>query len=186
MNYRFLCVECNIVINIDDVFDLKGFIKVTASFERVIKNITRDTQFFLGYIDVDEWNAPNFSSCLERYAINGQECYPDHLEKEVTTCPPKLVFHLKEKLPVAAEDQINVVGAYSEARPRNGEFSLAWLTPTIDPTVTIRLPQGFLSSVSFGVPGEVISSSKIANSHTLKGAQFPGQEITVRWWPITT
>ena len=48
MNYRFLCVECNIVIDIDDVFDLKGFIKVTARFERVIKISRAIRNFFQG------------------------------------------------------------------------------------------------------------------------------------------
>jgi hypothetical protein len=182
MNYKTLCKESRLVVKIEPLAT-EGYVQVTASFERVIENTTQNIEPFMPYIDVDEWSVPNFSSSLQQYTVNGIEYYPDRLNQRKSVSPPKLIFQ-GEDVSMPASGEVHVVGKYCEARPSNGEFSVAWTTPTLNPTVTILLPKGFAGSCSFGVPGETLNSSAIDHTYALRGSQFPGQETSIRWWPV--
>jgi hypothetical protein len=55
---------------------------------------------------------------------------------------------------------------------------------TVNPTIVVRASKDLCHQCTFGVPGEQIEVSAIEKKYQLKGTQFPGQEIKIRWWPV--
>ena len=155
--------------------------RVDISFERVIENITRNSETFTPFLDIDEWGFRGKSSslCYCYIEMSGQK----FVAKQKENGPGGKLVYKVDPISVPSKASIRFIGKFSEFRRRNGEVSLGWGTATVNPVVRVSLPEGFSHTCSFGIPGEQIEASRIDKNHELHGTQFPGQETKIRWWP---
>jgi hypothetical protein len=180
ISYKFICTEHRTVIEIVEIAETE-FVRVTVSTERILKNISRHAEALGNHFALDEWGFPEhrtmIGECsmeLDQEVLKGAN-FPDYEDEG-------MVGQKTDERSIARSGTAKLITRGSEVHRNNGEIMLGFDAPTVRPSVDIRIPDGFKYALSFGVPGERVVESKIAKSHRLEGAQFPGQATRLRWW----
>ena len=181
IGYRFICTEHHTIIEITEVGD--GLVRVHMSAERILKNISNQPQSLEGRFAIDEWGFDGRRSVIEQCTmeVGGEKLVAGHNSDPEYGQGDAIGFITQPRNIKSGETAKVVIKGYEFHRD-NGVMLMGFRTPTIKPVVDLRLPDGFKHKCSFGVPGERIVQSEIAKRYTLDGAQFPSQNIWLRWW----
>jgi hypothetical protein len=181
INYKFLCIEHAMIINVVPLTD--RLVRVDISVERTLKNISRHPELASSQIVLDEWDYSVHRSTIDQCVLLiGTERKnsipdPDHAQRVDAIC------NKTESIEIKPGHTFKTISKGSEIHRRNGVLFRSFPNPTINPVVTVQAPAGFNNSCTFGVPGEKIIASEISKQWKLDGTQFPGQYTRVRWWP---
>jgi hypothetical protein len=179
ISYKFLCTKYYGVINVVSAGD--DLVRVEMSSERTIRNISSHTENYKAILHLDEWgfdgNPSRVTQCIAEY--NGEKY-------EGKVVPPdrgSAIGTDTEDIPVKSGGEVVTVAKGYEFHRSNGLLILNLRSPTLNPIINVTTPDDLQHECSFGVPGEKIDVSRIANRYELNGTHFPGQVIKLRWWP---
>ena len=185
ISYKFICTDSLLIVSIDPIGN--GLVRVNIKIERTAKNITRHTESMPIGFAVDEWGFHNHTSGISKCAYEmgdgiWRDCGDDPSYSATKYALGKIS---KEPLRVKSGQIIRFVAEGWEIQRENGNFWMFNSAPAINPVIEVNIPAPFLHGCSFGVPGEKVLTSSIAAHYRLDGAQFPGQNVQIRWWKPT-
>jgi hypothetical protein len=97
------------------------------------------------------------------------------------TTPHSLEVQTDEVM-VLPDHKVKVRGKATQYRRIDDMIFETFLYPAINPKIDVTIPDDFEHYVEFGTKGDV-EKAKYRNLYTLSGVYFPGQYMSVRWWP---
>ncbi|MDX2201420.1 MAG: hypothetical protein NW223_01595 [Hyphomicrobiaceae bacterium] len=180
IGYKFVATSHYSVVSIEEIEGTE-YVTVTTKTEREIKNVSHHAEQMWNYLSQDEWGIPNHPSkvhtCIMKIGTTILEGEPDkEAEKEGA------IGLMTKKKSLASGESATLIQVGSEVHRNNSQLVMFYDCPTVGPVVRIEIPENFRHAISFGVPGERMTRSSIAEEHTLDGTQFPGQGTRLRWW----
>ncbi|HEV2549016.1 MAG TPA: hypothetical protein VGU20_16865 [Stellaceae bacterium] len=182
IGFKFICERHYMRVIIEPIDD--EAVRVTCELERRLRNITAFPEETRGFCSVDEWGfAQERSRIIDcRAQVEGKEAI---VAPEPERAASKVTARTEDVL-VYPDQYVHLRSKWIEIKRRNDELSLVLLSPTKNPEMDVSLPAGLQCSASFGLPGERIEKSEYSHRYLMTGTYFPGQRMSVRWWPQVT
>jgi hypothetical protein len=183
IDYRFICTDHHSIVEVIEVGD--GLVRVNISSERTLKNITRQTESIDGRFAIDEWGFPGRTSVIEQCTLKiGDQRFEAKVNSDYNQ--GDAIGWVTEKKSVKSNETAHMIVKGYEFHRTNSVLIMGYRAPSVRPVLDLHFPNGFKHRCSFGVPGERIVSSEITKRYTLDGAQFPSQNMWIRWWKDQT
>jgi hypothetical protein len=178
ISYKFMCTESRMIVKLEPIIDTE-LVRVHICMERTIKNISRDAETTDFGFALDEWGFPSQQSEIK-------ECTYD-IGDGPTVCPIEnhddpVIERKATAFEIKSGHAFKLVMKGSEVHRDNDALRGFHRHPAVNPIVEVQIPSNFRHGFSFGVPGEKVEPSRIANIYRLEGTQFPGQCSYLRWW----
>jgi hypothetical protein len=180
IEYKFLCVKHHMILRLIPLDG--GLFRLEISIERTVRNISRESQKVKNSFALDEWGHDQKSeieTCMMRF---GDQTYSD-TRPRLDLSIDAIGLETKKVVSLKHGQEVTFVSKGYEIKPANSEHLISFRYPTVNPVVNVEMPPGFSHSFGFGVPGEEMMKSSIAERYELTGTQFPGQYMRLRWWP---
>lgn len=180
-DYKFFCEDHVMTIKIEPVAG-QSYVRIISKIERIIKNISSKTQTKAGYIHIDEWDFPEKSKVMEcsvKFIETGKEYKmgaPNVLED-------RSVMAETENVAIPPGKSISVSTSWEEYKYKNDDLEFFFTVPTLNPTIQIQAPEGFVVRQDFGTEEQEKKMDPHNPRTTLIGILFPLQRIRIRWWP---
>lgn len=189
INYRFLSerhfIRVSISRNETGILRDDEVVRCNIQVERKVKNITGQVQDIFASAVARDWGFAEgesqiniceieFNEIVEKFNPGDSEQYTKYGDgKEART---KSI-----KIPPGAS--VNIFLDYFEFKRANDIALIAFLSPTVGPEMEIVIPDEFEYTYDFGAIGHKSDSRRFSKRHSLVGTYFPGQIMSVRWWP---
>jgi hypothetical protein len=171
INYRFLCKKHDMIIKLHPLDD--QFVRLEFRLERTLYNISKNPEQISNSIATDEWGYSERSEIKEcTMQFNGKK-YESTTPR--TDLGPEAIGIKTETISIKQDEKVTLISVACETKPKNSEFLISFVFPTVNPAVDVHLPTGFNHTFGFGVPNVDVIKSGIFERYELNGTQFPGQ-----------
>jgi hypothetical protein len=164
IEYKFLCVKHHMALKLLPIDG--GLFRLEIKTERTIRNISNYSQKVRNSFAVDEWGKAQKSGieiCTLKF---GNEVYEAKEERDDLN--DDAIGLQTVEVSIGHNEEVTLVSVGHEIKDSNSEFFISFNAPTVNPVVNIEMPPGFKHSFSFGVPGQELIKSSIAERYEIK------------------
>ena len=177
---RFLCTQHTQVIQLEPI-GTTDFLRLVSSDKRVIKNLTPDQQELDHGLEIDEWFCDGHESQVLEYGWQTKDKKETAFEVKKKGCI--LDYTPKNKIVLAAGEEVAIESKFAEIRKRSDCFVFLSRWATKNPQVEIIAPEGFGFDVTFDTRDGASGVTHIGSSrYQLQSVLLPFQGMRIRWW----
>jgi hypothetical protein len=176
-NYKLVAEKHVLIFEIEQLD--ADTVRAVCMLERIIKNISSESQPYNALVAADEWGFPNAKSEIFECEVRDEAGNTDkfqHIENDggVLKTSTNEIF-------ISPQGRAFGFLKFSEIRRTNDHIMGVSTLPTKNPEIEVKISPNFEYSVSFGHPVERVQMAKYSPRHTMLGTYFPNQPMRVRW-----
>jgi hypothetical protein len=171
-------------VEIEKGTEHEGTVKVTTTFERLIRNKTKTKKPLGVWYEADDYNLANGPTRILECSIEEED---DATISEKTTEQATKSHWVEAKtkdISVRPNCRAKLSGKAVQFRRINDSMIESFRYPIINPEIRVIIDEKEFDHVAtFGTAQDEKTKSKYDNHYTLSGVYFPNQVMHVRWWP---
>jgi hypothetical protein len=181
---RIICEEHIQTVTIENLPG-EEFVQVTVGIERTLRNIGQADEDVPITFRINDWGIQGHPSKVIELAYRFEDratvtLFPDGTAKQKYR--PQGPAIEGDALKLGSKEAVTIYTKHSEVKAQNAEHQFHFQYSTLNPRVTVRVPEGFGWTVGFDHRSEP-KRGQYSDTFVLNGLLLPHQNIRVRWWP---
>jgi hypothetical protein len=181
LRHNFICERHVITFALTDLGS--DGVRLTTTVERTLRNITTQSAPLKAYLHIDDWGADiEKSQIIDCYLLKDGQRF----EAQEKPGGESRILFSTDNVQIGPNMTAKSISKCTEIKRRNDEASFIFGAPTKNPEIVVNIPEVFKFTAGFGPQEPLVDRAAYGDRHTLTGMYFPGQRMTLRWWPART
>ncbi len=158
---------------------------VETTVERQLKNVTSTNKNLLAFYQAFDFSFKQGKTEIVEYFARKEDGTIVKSGESQSHGAYSVERRIEEDIVVPPGACVTLYGKAIQYRRRTDIIFETFMAPSVNPEISVSVPDEFLYDVDFGTRGEGVEKNQYLPRHKLIGVYIPSQFMSVRWWGRT-